>query len=311
MSHLLSLVGPTATGKTQFALQLNEVIREKCSSLHLISADSRQVYKGMEITTGVDRPAVLPFNTHLYGSSLVKPTEEWSVAHFQKYVQGLLPTIWQENGLAVLVGGTGLYSQQLFVDDPQLTIPPNEEVRQRAAQLPLLELQKWLEEINSTKWAEMNTSDRQNPRRLVRAIEVSLAPAAPIRSPLSVPPQLKMMTIGLIDSIEHIEHRIMIRVEERLRNGSLEEVQQLMANYTEQDWQLPAFSATGIKEMRAYLENKIDREEMIQLWQKREAQYAKRQLTWWKKELDIHWFHIDQPAWQEEAKSLVHKWLST
>ncbi len=325
--NLFSIVGPTANGKTGFAFNLAEAFD---FSWNVISADSRQVYKGMEIGTGVDLPANFsktgpdeldPFpyfqdgKLTLHGVSLCNPNEAWSLTHFRKLCQPILQKSWSDqSSVPVIVGGTGLYHRQLFNQDVQLELAPNFELRANAEALPVIELQEWLAKLDAAKLAALNNSDKQNPRRLIRAIEVAehskvgLQPEPPSKS-LIDDSEIRHLQIGLVDELENIAVKIQQRVEERLRLGMIAEVEKLLSEYSPTDWELPAFSATGYKEVRAYLADQLDLSQMKELWCRRELQYAKRQLTWWKKESGITWFHVSLPNWQENANQVVKNWL--
>lgn len=291
MKKLISIIGPTATGKTKLALQLSEVI-----DVEIISADSRQVYKGMEIGTGVDVPLNDP---HIHGVSIIRPNEEWSVMHFQKMAREVMQQAWENNRLPVLVGGTGLYHRHLFNDQSDLHAKPNEEIRAKAALLSIKELQNWLQKLSAGKFTSMNESDQQNPRRLIRAIEILSAEKIAMPQPSFETPAQTI--IGLTDSIENIQSRIKMRIEDRLQNGFFAEVQKLMSDYSDEDWKNPAFTATGYKEARMFLEDQISEKEFKTLWLRREVQYAKRQLTWWKKYGDAKWFNVSEPDWSQTA----------
>ncbi len=331
---LLSIVGPTATGKTQFAMDVAELFAEQFHIFDFISADSRQVFQGMEIGTGADIPpnflkqdydpaSVTTFPNpyfklnaiRIHGVSILKPDQEWSVAQFRTFAQQIMTSSWKENGLPILVGGTGLYHQHIFTQDQQIEVPPNEDVREHAERISLANLQRWLKEVDEVRFESMNNSDRHNPRRLVRAIEIALSERNPIQEKKH--PQessvdeskIQHLMIGLTDTAEHISQRINDRIKSRLGQGMLDEVQQLMANYDEKEWRGPAFSATGYREVRAYLEDKLTYQQMQELWLRREVQYAKRQLTWWKKEHGVIWFSINESGWKEEAIAQMKKWL--
>jgi len=333
---LLSIVGPTATGKTQFALDLSNILAEEFHIFDVISADSRQVYQGMEIGTGADIPPhfqkqqydpssvsnfVQPYfkrgAVRIHGVSILKPNQEWSVAQFRDFTQNIMTSSWNGNGLPILVGGTGLYHQHIFTHDQKIEIPPNDAVRQHAERISLADLQRWLKETNAIKFESMNNSDRHNPRRLIRAIEIELASRTPLRQQkvhmeiAADSSVIQHCMIGLTDSMEHISQRIGERIKSRLGQGVLEEVQRLMTAYEETTWMEPAFSATGCKEVRAYLEDKISYQQMQELWQRREVQYAKRQLTWWKKQNTIHWHAVHEASWRDEAISQIKRFLYT
>lgn len=321
MSKILSIVGPTATGKTDFALKAAEKTLQlgKVSSVDIISADSRQVYQGLEIMSGADIPEgfqrkVLSewseLNTYfekgsirLFGISLLQPDTDWSVGQFQEYVQRVLSLDENQPRLVILVGGTGLYHQQVFTSDPQLQIPPNLEVRQKAEKMSVNDLQQWLRKVNYDHFSRMNHSDQHNPRRLVRAIEISMAPKSKLTQREVLP---TVFTIGLTDTIEHISDRISLRVNQRMGDGALAEVEKLLSSYPNQ--KLPAFTTTGVKPLALLTSGQISQEEAIELWTRQERQYAKRQLTWWKKRTGIKWFAIDQPNWQSRALEEIEAW---
>lgn len=185
-----AVVGPTATGKTVRALEIaaEMLIGGKVAGVDLISVDSRQVYQGLEVLTGADVPegferistqcnnyfANCDDSIRLYGVSIIKPSDEWSVAHFLQYARNIMIDSWHGRRLPILVGGTGLYHQKLFAQDKRLQVPPNDEVRKRAEQMSVGDLQEWLGEVDHERLAMMNQSDRGNKRRLVRAIEVGI-----------------------------------------------------------------------------------------------------------------------------------------
>jgi len=331
---LLSIVGPTATGKSQLALKLPPILASDFHFFDLISADSRQVYEGMAVGTGADVPVDFQRLTtdpesvetfaepyfkkdtiRIHGISIRRPDQDWSVAQFREFAQKTMQSSWQENGLPILVGGTGLYHQHAFSTDQQMDVPPNEAVRAHAERISFANLQRWLKELDAAKFEALNNSDRHNPRRLIRAIEIILAQNAPAAekkvTKLAALDQvtLEQLIIGLTDSTEQITQHIKDRIKSRLGTGMLEEVQQLIANYDEEVWREPAFSATGYKEVRAYLEDKIDYQQMQELWLRHEVQYAKRQFTWWKKQAGVEWFQISEAGWEQAAIKIAQEWV--
>jgi tRNA dimethylallyltransferase len=326
--HIFSIVGPTATGKSQLALALAEKLfaHGTVESIDVISADSRQVYQGMQIGTGADLPVKFeqvqqsnlsyPFwqkktankLLRLHGLAMITPTTEWSVSHFQQLVKEVLAGLAHSSSVVILVGGTGLYHSQALQTDPQLQVPPNPEVRQKAVLLSLHELQQWLQTLDLTRWDQMNHSDQLNPRRLVRAIEISLAKPATVdgNGKTAAQSALKpLLEIGLTASAEFLAEQIHARVNARWQHGMREEVQKLISNFSDQDWKLPAFSATGYKEVRAFLEGQLSQEEALARWTLRETQYAKRQLTWWKKQTGIEWFDVSKDGAETAALAVA------
>ncbi|GIK83582.1 MAG: tRNA dimethylallyltransferase [Patescibacteria group bacterium] len=308
INKIVSVVGPTASGKTHFALKiaqqaLNALNEIRFSGIDIISVDSRQVYKGLEILTGADIPngfeqvaahgnfefpyfrnTSLPISLH--GISIIDFKQEWSVAHFKDFATKIILNSFENNRLPILVGGTGLYHQYLFSSDSNLYVPPNARVRKAAVHLGLNELQHWLEKVAAKKLAEMNNSDRNNPRRLVRAIEIALG-APNTTQTLSLPANHWREMYGMNVPLEQLQSNIVLRVKERFRNGAITEVKTLLQACEKQD--LPICSTLGVGDISDFLSGKSSEKECQENWALHEFQYAKRQLTWFQKQKDIIW----------------------
>src|SRR3990172_2929291 len=195
MKKLLVICGPTATGKTSLALQLANLLASGPKGSgpvgELVSADSRQVYRGMDIGTGKDLPKKARFkitdlrfkdNTigyyeiegvRIWGYDLVEPTEEFSVSKYIETAGYVIDDIWRRGKLPILVGGTGLYIKGVVDGISTANIPKSLSLRMQYKEKSVDELGEILGSIDPFKLASMNASDRKNPRRLVRAIEVS------------------------------------------------------------------------------------------------------------------------------------------
>ncbi len=331
---LLSIVGPTAVGKTDFALWLASRLdqKKKWTGFDIISADSRQVYQGLEILSGADIPAGFQLvSTHdkksaipvyfqkdhvrLYGVSMILPNQEWSVSHFQKMAQEVIQHAQQHQRLVMIVGGTGLYHRHLLNSDPILRIPPNKKLRNKWQKATVDELQQALRKQDSAKFESMNHSDQHNPRRLLRALEVSkyqrkkpqpkAGPpwAEKAKSPACAGRQNPKSTLphrffGLTDDLVNIEQRIQQRVQKRFKAGAVQEVATLLQL---SDLSALLQTATGFSEIQEYLEGKIDQDTCLATWSRKEFQYAKRQLTWWEKDSSLNWQKISHPKWRELA----------
>lgn len=283
------IFGPTSSGKTDLALEL-----ARKQSANILSFDSRQLYIGMDIVTGKDIPSefqqkneTLPslgnvtiYNdrqTKLYGFDIIHPDQEWSIAHFYEYAQAILSQHRALQIPLILVGGSWQYVDVLLNPPASLLVPVNLELRKKLEAYSTHQLQQDLEKIDPTRWNVMNYSDRSNPRRLIRAIEVAKSTAEKPKPLL----QLDEVNIIFISAdIDWLTSRIQKRIDERLAHGAIAETKKLMTDYT--DWSSPAFSATGYALIRQHMEEKITEQELRKAWLLQERQYAKRQLTWLK-----------------------------
>lgn len=299
MRHpILCIVGPTATGKTAIALQISKVI----PSL-IISADSRQVYIGMDIGTGKDYPSD---GTKIHLMDVVQPDEEWSVAHFLDSIVPLIHKAWEHHLLPIVVGGTGMYMQALLGEYETISVPQNTELRSQLNIMSAIELQNLLQKKDKKKWERMNVSDRNNPRRLVRAIEIADAKHEEKKQKQVPFPEADFLWIGLRAPLESLQKKIEERVYARIKQGMENEVRQLIQRYP--DWSGNAWSATGYRETKQLLERTLSKQDYIHLWSLREFQYAKRQYTWFNKRKHIEWFDVLDSNVGNNVEKRVQSW---
>ena len=300
MDKILAISGPTATGKTQLAFKLAEKF-----SGELISADSRQVYKGMDIGTGKEWG-----DAPIWGYDLVEPNEEWSASHFVKYAQKIIVDAQQRGKLPIAVGGTGLYISNLLNPPETLNIPPDKKLRVELEKLPVVELQDRLEKINPERFGSMNDSDQQNPRRLVRAIELTtLASKGPtfFKKRSDLIRCSHSLHIALMAPIKEIDRRIETRVRQRIEQGAEQEVRKLIEKY---GWDSALKFTIGYKEWRPRndLDDQGSLEEIIKLWTIHEKQYARRQLTWMAKYSPDKLFNISRLNYYQDIEAYVSQW---
>lgn len=318
MNKLLVICGPTAVGKTSLALWLARKF-----DAELISADSRQVYKKMDVGTGKDLPIGSKLKAQnpklggyydiaevrVWGYDLVDPRVEFSVAQYTKVATNIIKDIKKRNKLPILVGGTGLYIRAVVDGIDTIKIPRDDALRASLKRKSAEELFEQLAVVDPTKAASMNISDKKNPRRLVRAIEVAqyvlksrLPPKKVSQSPFD------SLFIGLTTKKDDLDKRIKKRVNKRLEKGFEKEVKHLLDSGV--SWSDQSLQSLGYKQWKEFLEGK-DRGQMIELWKREEYQYAKRQLNWFKKDKRINWFDISRGKWQKNIEKLVKKWYST
>ncbi len=296
MNKMLVISGPTATGKTKLTFKLAKLFDGE-----LISADSRQVYKGMDIGTGKEFSAEIP----TWGCDVVRPDGEWSAAHFVKLADKLIFEIQSRGKLPIVVGGTGLYIANLLNPPKTLNIPPDRKLRQKLEELALSELQSKLRGINPKRFNQMNDSDKRNPRRLIRAIEVVKFRKLHKQIATSQTPRNDTLHIALTAPIKEIDRRIEERVRQRIDQGVEQEVRGLVKKY---GWNSALSFTIGYKEWRPYLSGQCSIEEVIKNWTIHEKQYARRQLVWMAKYSPDKLFNINKPDYIPDIEAYVTRW---
>lgn len=282
MHKLLCIVGPTGTGKTQKAIEL----ASKEPSI-LVSADSRQVYRGMDIVTGKDHPANVP----IFGIDIVDPDQSISVAVWHDAVIPHIQQAWDKGKQVIVVGGTGLYVKALTQGIPTMSVPLDQPLRDQLAALTVAKLQDKLKQLDEAKLTSMNHSDSNNPRRLTRAIEIAQHRAShPERAPANRMGLSQAQIIGLkyYDNSNY-GSKVRQRVRNRLAKGALRETELLLAKYGER---IQSLSAIGYRSIIKYLKHESSEQQMVDSWVADELAYAKRQMTWFRKQ-PVIWYDID------------------
>mgnify|MGYP001615994319 CR=1 FL=1 len=278
MNKLLIICGPTATGKTALAVQI-----AKKFDGELVSADSRQVYIGMDIGTGKDRAKI---DVPVWLLDIVNPDEEFSVSVWVKLAGQAVADILSRNKLPIVVGGTGLYIHALIHRPETMDIPPDKKLREKLQNASVGVLQHMIE---PTILQSMNQSDRQNPRRLIRKIEIARAKKT-LRKSKKI---FDCLSVGLTAPQSDLYTRIDDRVDERLRQGMKEEVETLIKKFGRN---FPSMSALGYRS--------------LEHWKKDEHSYARRQRTWFKKQKSIEWFDVTGPGYPENVTRSILAWYT-
>lgn len=272
--NLVAIVGPTASGKTALGIEI-----AKLMSGEIIAADSRTVYKGLDIGTAKPSLAERQGIPH-HGFDLVGPGELFSVADFKAYADKKIDTIRQDGKLPILVGGTGLYIDAVLYDFS--LAPPNTELRATLEPKGVIELQKIVTEKGLPMPANM-----QNKRHLIRVLE--RGSVIPQRKPL--PPGV--VVIGVNPGREILRRRITDRAHEMLKQGVLDEV-----NWGLESYGLESEAMTGgvYRIYRDVIRGKLTTEQAVELFVTSDMQLAKRQMTWFGRNQDITWFDSVESA---------------
>lgn len=304
MQSFITILGPTAIGKSKLAIKLARKF-----SGSIISADSRQIYKGFDIGNGKITQSEMQTVPH-YMLDIKELWEDYNVAEFQKEVKFILHELETRQTLPFLVGGTGLYIESIVYDYQLPNIPIQNKLRQELSQMNRLELQNKLLPLNPQ--INLNQSDWNNPVRLIRLIEKYISEIKPINTKSST--IYKPLLIGLKSDLSDIKDRITLRVEERLAQGAIEEVQNIKTILNSKLSPIMAQKklhqfGLGTIAICDYLDKKIDYETMKSKYIQSEYQYARRQMTWFRRMPEIHWFEADDKELLNKTSQLISDFL--
>ena len=323
-NKLLIICGPTATGKTSLGLDLAQKFEGQ-----IVSADSRQVYRHMDIGTGKDVPEGSVWKTSkihvdsihgqigyyltkeyikIWGYDLVDPLDDFSVSHYTKVAKAIIEKIYHDADLPIMVGGTGLYIKGVVDGIETAGIPQNKELRSSLSGKTADELFEILRVENASEAASLNMSDRANPHRLIRKIEI-----ADYLKRHDSPNELglkfdEVLFIGLKADMKFLEDKIKDRVNKRLSLGMEDEIISLLKRGV--SWEMQSMYSLGYKQWYQYFEGKINNDQLAKHWANEELKYAKRQMTWFKKDKRINWFDVSDDNYKESVEELVKSWYS-
>jgi len=322
MKKALIICGPTASGKTSLALNLADKYQGE-----IISADSRQIYKGLDIGTGKDVGKDSKFKKtsslnnfdigfHLIDQipiwllDIAKPSQEFSLVDWLSCVEIAFKEILKKKKLPIFVGGTGLYLKYLTEKFDNQGIGVNQELRDRLGKLSVEQLKKELKDLDKKVFALMNHSDRNNPRRLIRKIEILTSKKGAESNLIFnlVDLDFEVLTIGLMADKKEIDQRVDLRIQSRLKQGLIAEIKALLKQG--HSWSDPGFNTLAYKEFELFFLGKKGLEESIADWRTHEHQYVKRQLTWFKKQLGINWFDFTDLNLVDNVVNRITKWYS-
>lgn len=282
---IVVIVGHTASGKTALAIDLAQRFNGE-----IIAADSRTVYKGMDIGTAKPSAEQLAIVKH-HLIDVVNPDEGFSAADFQTQARQAIVDIASRGKLPIVVGGTGLYVDALIYDFDFKGGPPNKQLREDLELLSVGELQDILKSLHIDL-----PNNAENPRHLIRSIETGGNQGG--RQPL----RPNTLVLGLNLERPELELHVRRRVDDMVDAGLLAEVRDLAGRY---GWKIPALQTPGYKEFRSYLADNISMQQAKEAVAHSHIGYAKRQKTWFRRNTDINW--ISKP---DEAVDLVTTFLN-
>ena len=287
MNPLITIVGPTAVGKTDLTLELAEQLNAE-----VISGDAYQVYKQLNI--GTAKPSMDELNRvkhHLI--DILEPNDSYSVSIFQDQAKEIIASLKDQNILPILSGGTGLYVQSLLENYNFNDVKPDENLRAKLDELYNTKGIEGLRDYAFTLGKEHNIEiqDTDN-HRLYRAIEIlHHGDVDSLRNQTKDGVSYKGPVIGLMRDRDKLYERINLRVDMMFDIGLIEEVEQLLKSGVNPDCQ--AFKGIGYKEVVEYINGRITLDECRDLIKKNTRHFAKRQITWYKRMPYIEWIHID------------------
>jgi tRNA dimethylallyltransferase len=293
MKYLITIVGPTAIGKTSLSIVLANYF--KCD---ILSCDSRQFFKEMTIGTAVPSPTELAAATHhfIQNKSIF---ENYTVGDFEKEAITKLNELFLTNDYAILVGGSGLYVDAIlkgFDEFPEIDATVRTEITANYEKLGIGYLQQRLETLDPDYYKSLtieNPQTLQNPQRMMRFVEVCLGSGKPYSSFLNQKQNTRNFTpilIGLEADRKIIYNRINQRVDIMMNEGLLAEAKKIFKNK-----ELNALQTVGYRELFSYFDREISLEFAIEEIKKNTRRFSKRQLTWFKRNENTKWFDFETP----------------
>lgn len=274
---IIVVLGPTASGKSALAVKLAKKINGE-----IISADSRQVYKGMDIGTGkITKKEMAGIPHHLL--DIASPKKQFSVSQYQKLANQAIKKILKKGKTPIICGGTGLYINAVVDNVVFPAVPPNYQLRKKLEKLTTTELFEKLKRLDPKRAKNI---DKNNPRRLIRALEIVLISKKPV-------PEIKkqrnydVLKIGIKRQPAELKKLIKKRLLKRMEIGMVEEIKKLHEQGV--SWKRLFDFGLEYRWISLGLQKKVSQPEMVEKLNKAIVDYAKRQITWFKHDKEIRW----------------------
>ncbi|MDO8435933.1 MAG: tRNA (adenosine(37)-N6)-dimethylallyltransferase MiaA [bacterium] len=290
---LITILGPTSSGKSDLAVKLARKFQGE-----IISADSRQVYKGMDIGTGKITKKEMQGIPH-YLLDVASPKRRFSVARYRKIALKAIDKILKNRRLPIICGGTGFYIQAVIDGIIIPEVKPDWKLREA---LEIESAEKLYQKLKKLDPNRAGIIDKKNKRRLIRALEIVLKTKKPVPVFKTNPLPYPILIIGIKKSNEKLKKLIKKRLLKRLGQGMVQEIKRLHREGI--SWKRLDEFGLEYRWIARFLQKKINEQEMVERLQKESEHYAKRQMTWFKRDNRVHWIKN-----YKEAEKLVKEFL--
>lgn len=291
-SKIIVIVGPTASGKTGLSIKLAKKFKGE-----IISADSRQVYKRMNIGTGKATKKEMAKIPH-YLLDVVSPKKQFTVTQYKRLAEKAIKKIQSRGKIPIICGGTGFYIQTIIDNMAIPKVRPDARLRAALEKKSAKELFNRLRKLDPRRAKNI---DKNNRRRLIRALEIIIKSGEKIPA-LKSAPKYEALIIGIKCNLKELKELIKTRLLKRLKQGLVREVINLKKSGL--SWKRLEDFGLEYRNIAYYLQNKLSYDEMVNKLQKEIEHYAKRQMTWFKKNKKIKWINN-----RNEAAKLIKKFL--
>ncbi len=295
---IIVIVGPTASGKSDLAIKIARKFNGE-----IVSADSRQIYRDMNIGTAKPTKKELATIPH-YLIDIKNPNQNYTVAEYKRDAIKAINKIIKKKKLPILTGGTGLYIKALIDNLNIPEVAPDMKLRKKLEkEIERHGLKYLFEKLINIDPEAAYIVDPNNPRRIIRALEIAVKTKKPFSAQRNVgKPLFNFIEIGIKWPKDVLDKRINKRVDLMIKNGLIKEVENLVKKYGQKH---QSFDAIGYREIIGYLDGKITFKETVELIKKNTRNYAKRQITWFKKDKRINWIKNTK-----EAEKLIKEFLN-